>query len=136
MSTLHAHNGHDEVRDELPAAVRERVESHLASCGTCQLELAAWRSVSAAVHRLGVEEPEPSPDVLAGALARVEPREPTPSPHTLRLRRVSLRPAWVRATLAVAACPAVALVLVARPDRSGDTPIDPRASAPTSSSRS
>jgi hypothetical protein len=114
--TMHTANGHDEAAD-LPALAagtltpeaRTRAEAHLAGCAACRAELAAWHAVTAATGHLAEAVAEPSPDVLAGALARIEPRTPARRPRRWAVR---VPRAWI--AVGVAACVALALVLVTR----------------------
>jgi anti-sigma factor RsiW len=128
--TMHTANGHDEAAD-LPALAagtltpeaRARAEAHLAGCAACRAELAAWHAVTAATGHLAEAVAEPSPDVLAGALARIEPRTPARRPRRWAVR---VPRAWI--AVGVAACVALALVLVTGPARS--RPAHPSCSRP------
>ncbi len=95
---MSADDGTDHVDDLLPSYVagtlgdadRRDVLRHLESCPRCRTRLAAWRAVAGALREIDDAMPEPSPLVLARALATVdglEARRAAPlSRATLRTR--------------------------------------------------
>ena len=128
--TMHTANGHDEAAD-LPALAagtltpeaRTRAEAHLAGCAACRAELAAWHAVTAATGHLAEAVAEPSPDVLAGALARIEPRTPARRP-----RRWAVR--VPRAWIAVGSPPASPSPWSWSPGPARSRPVHPSCSRP------
>jgi putative zinc finger protein len=92
----------------LPAAERERVESHLEACAACRAELEALRALQ--IELGAATPPEPPPGYWERFAGRVEKRLPQPEPAgtgALAARIVawllpSGRLAWTRAVGAVA----------------------------------
>lgn len=63
------------VNATLKEGERRRVETHLAGCRECTLELAALKTMQAAEVELGGEAPAPSPSLLSRARAEIEDYE-------------------------------------------------------------
>ena len=62
----------DYLDAELVPAEREAFEAHLAGCGFCQAELAAWRPVFARLGAISLWDP--SPELADRVLAEIMPR--------------------------------------------------------------
>jgi anti-sigma factor RsiW len=82
------------VDGELDHATRERVLSHLMTCGACQAEVDGLRALKSRLAWAGAETPVPSEQLLARLQRMQVPGvAPTPRVRTRAMRPVSIRPA-------------------------------------------